>query len=149
VNVVVALGGKVVPKKKVKKLASDIEIMLVDALTLPPHTTAVAPQVEAVIRHVRDTDVAILDLSWLVQSMVERKKLAYEGFEIVSDGRHQAMTAIKVAESIGTPRRYQIGDTVKLRLQGGRTSFARLLELHESTKSRTGPVKVHVRLLVS
>ena len=97
-----------------------------------------------------DLRTPILDLSWAVQSMIEREKLDFhedsrfsvhlnEGAEIYS---------IKVKVRVGYEVRYEVGDTVKIRRSKGETCYARIKKIYRGDLG-VGEHSLLVQVLVS
>lgn len=107
--------------------AKEIDAVLVDSMLLSPQNTATPQKIEAALRSV-EADVPILDLSWAVQSLIARRKLAFN-----EDGRFMRgpnVFSIKVKGRSGTEVRYEKGDTVKIRRSSkGDTCHARITDI--------------------
>lgn len=131
-NILTVLGAKIVA-------ADEAEAVLVDALSLPPHVTAVPSRVGQMLRV---ATVPILELSWAVQSIVQRKKLDFE-----SDPRYRVTTSpsSQVYSMKVNNVRYEVGDTIRAAKKKGEDCFVRIVGM----KREKDKYMVQVSLLIA
>jgi len=147
-TIITAAGGKVWCPNNVKNKNIEIDMVFVDALCLPPHETAVPVKVAKIFRYLsilnaKGVDVPIVDFSWAVQCIIQRKKVDIDRdkykLSIGTSGKPFERNKLKLFSLKKKEIRYEVGDLVFFKKKNMSTTAGRILSIiHDnSTKVRT------------
>merc|ERR1712226_1283921 len=131
----------------------EIDMVLVDALCLPPHETAVPVKVAKIFSYVSllktcENQIPIVDFSWAVQCIVQRKRLNMdrEQYRLSAEnsGRLVENNKLKIFSFKKKETRYEVGDTVFFQKKNLTPTAGRILSIfHDiNTKEKTLEVQL-------
>mmetsp|Transcript_30360 Transcript_30360/g.40552 ORF Transcript_30360/g.40552 Transcript_30360/m.40552 type:complete len:540 (+) Transcript_30360:156-1775(+) len=132
-----AAGAKVVGSSALKEKGCHLDAVLVDALSLPPHTTASPARVGAIISLMKkqkdfssQDSPDLIDLSWALQCLIQRRQISFESekrfFLSLDKVEHIFSLKVKTGKDLV---RYEVGDPVKFGKKQG-VSFGRIVRIH-------------------
>jgi len=128
------LGASVLNASSLKNESLIPDAILVDAVTLPPHATAMPPRVASVLNSMEN--VPVIELSWVVQSIVNRKRLNFDShscFIVNYNGKHHNKLFSLKTKRGKDHVRYEVGDTVQIS-EGSSTHFCRIMMIEPPVK---------------
>ena len=135
----------------------NINFVLVDSLSLPPHVTAIPARVSKTLRKVSacnhgKSDPDIVDLSWLTQCIVRKSFI-----DISSDKRYKVLLgndekeekrmkdlfSIKVEQG-NCKSRYEVGDSIRFGKWDSSPTYGRIIGIEHDKSSQKNTVEVKV-----
>ena len=121
-----AAGATVVKSSSLQGNARHtLDAILVDRLTLPPHATAIPKNMIRTLNNITHInshgeggrDTPVIDLSWAVQCVIQRKRLQFdndERFQIQLTGNRKGEKLFTIKVKSGSSMvRYEVGDLVE------------------------------------
>ena len=148
-----ALGATVVSNSSIVKgnPSNMPDAIIVDSISFPPHSTAIHYRISKIL-NAAPNNIPIIDLSWVVQSIVQRQRLSFDDDERYRVNPFDYQTSskaylIKVKSEGNLSVRYEVGDTVKIRERSSKQgTYARIMGIRvEKGKQNV----LQVQLLVS
>ena len=143
------LGASIKDKRdrSEEDLSRGLDAIIIDSLDVPPHSKAPPARLSSFLKRVdkSNSSIPLIDFSWVVQSITNRKRLAFDSdprFLVDIFSRDSALYSIKI-----NAVRYDIGDYVQIKTKTER-SFARIDGIKPNTNQRHG-YRLNVRCLVS
>lgn len=155
-EIIKALGGCVVSHADLKK--SDVNIVLLDSVSLPPHETAAPERVSRTINLLRNrnsrsgSNVLFVDLSWVTQCIVQRTRVDLSG----NGNRYRVSIDPPSSSGGGTELhslrkdcgnavfvRYEVGDAVRFqRRKDAPSTIGRIISVHHDGARRKNTLEV-------
>ena len=70
-------GATVLRSSRIDKKIDDVDLVLVDSLSLPPHVATVVPRVSRILNKItlEKKETPLIDLSWVAQCIVMRTRV--------------------------------------------------------------------------
>ncbi len=151
VSILELAGATVFQGSEIDKKINEIDLVLTDALSLPPHVTAVAPKISKILNKITmagKKETSIVDLSWATQCIVRKTRIPISRIyklQISSSVNEKILNvhSTKVQQFSGLTR-YEVGDSINFGKKKGNVSKGRIsaIRFDKGLKKKSVEVKV-------